>query len=103
MTTSQTHSEPAVSRTDVERLVELITPTSSQVTDWHRVRATLTKDWDRPLVKIMRQLVDPNSPPSDFDLRSENDMSRDQVIALDDVALVEVERTVEEEVVPLAA
>ena len=103
MTTSQTHSEAAVSRTDVERLVELITPTSSQVTDWHRVRATLTEDWDRPLVKVLRLLVDPNSPPSDFDLRSENDPSRDQVIALDDVDVIETESIDEDELVPLVA
>ena len=103
MATLEADPPRGISIPNFERLIEFITPTSSQVTDWHSVGATLAKDWDRPLVKIMRLLVDPDLPPSDFDLRTKTDTTRGSVITLPDVDLVELDGTTQVEIEPLAA
>lgn len=58
----------------IEPLVAAITPTTTVVADWHFADIVLHRDWDRPLVKLLRffagsTAVPPTEPPVVIDAR----------------------------------
>ncbi len=50
---------PPVDQDLVDQITIQLTPTNTQVVDWHTIDKTLQDDWERPLVAILRFFVDP--------------------------------------------
>lgn len=64
---------------DLDRWTEIVTPTSRDVVAWKMCDHGLWEDWDRPLVKILRFLVEPSAKSQT--LRAEESLSHDRQTA----------------------
>lgn len=55
----------------VGRIANYLTLPIEEVADWHYTDAVLDRDWDKPLVSLLRFLVEDSLPTECVDLRSD--------------------------------
>lgn len=74
-----------------ERLRQHITPTIEMVADWHLIDSTLDRDWERPLVRLLRFFVGDDSHETERQI--ENDVragSAEDTVDEDATALIDI-------------
>lgn len=69
---TQTHDQP-VRSPERGRWISIVTPTEDEIGEWQRVDSALRENWDSPLTKILRFLVDPVWGVEGLDLQTRND------------------------------